>query len=93
VIEEIDNETEILYKDAYVVIEETDLVTLIKNCRQKNLQPGQQIGIISYNDTPLEEILLDGITVISTDHAKMGESAAGLWKTKKKRSKTHSLLS
>jgi DNA-binding transcriptional regulator YhcF (GntR family) len=78
VIEEIDNGTEIFDKDAYVVIEETDLVTLIKNCRQKNLQPGKQIGIISYNDTPLKEILLDGITVISTDHVKMGESAARL---------------
>jgi DNA-binding LacI/PurR family transcriptional regulator len=39
---------------------------------------GKDVGIISYNETPLKEILLDGITVISTDHAKMGELAAQL---------------
>lgn len=78
VVEEIVDEVDIYDKDAFVVIEETDLVALIKNCRKKKLQPGKQIGIVSYNDSPLKEILLDGITVISTDHVKMGESAARL---------------
>lgn len=61
---------------AYIVIEETDLVNLIKNCRSAKLKVGKDIGIISYNETPLKEILLDGISVISTDHGKMGETAA-----------------
>ena len=60
----------------YIVIEETDLVNLIKNCRSGKLRVGKDIGIISYNETPLKEILLDGISVISTDHTKMGETAA-----------------
>lgn len=64
--------------EAYIVIEETDLVNLIKTCRTKKLKVGKDIGIISYNETPLKEILLDGISVISTDHAKMGETAAKL---------------
>jgi DNA-binding LacI/PurR family transcriptional regulator len=34
------------------------------------------VGIISYNDSPLKEILLDGITVMTTDHVKMGQTAA-----------------
>jgi DNA-binding LacI/PurR family transcriptional regulator len=34
------------------------------------------VGIISYNDTPLKEVLLDGITAISTDFHKLGEQAA-----------------
>ena len=78
IINEITPDSAIRSKEIYVVIEETDLVNLIKNCRSKNLQPGKDIGIISYNDTPLKEILLDGITVISTDHNKMGELAARL---------------
>ena len=65
-------------KEAWIVIEETDLVNLIKKCMSGNLKIGKDIGIISYNETPLKEILLDGITVISTDHAKMGETAARL---------------
>ncbi|WP_423146161.1 GntR family transcriptional regulator [Rubrolithibacter danxiaensis] len=64
--------------DVYIVIEETDLANLIKICRQSHLKPGHDIGIISYNDTPLKEILLEGITVISTDHELMGRTAATL---------------
>lgn len=62
--------------EAYVVIEESDLANIIKCCRNQGLKIGKDVGIISYNDTPLKEILLDGITVISTDHEKMGETAA-----------------
>ena len=64
--------------EAYIVAEDTDLVRLIKNCRTAKLKVGKDIGIISYNETPLKEILLDGISVISTDHSKMGEAAARL---------------
>ncbi len=44
----------------------------------KKLKIGKDVGIISYNETPLKEILLDGITVITTDHGFMGETAARL---------------
>ena len=37
---------------------------------------GQDVGIISYNETPLKEVLLDGITVISTDFENLGKKAA-----------------
>ena len=78
VLHEIDNDHEVNNKEAYIVIEETDLVTLIKKTRSAGLTIGKDTGIISYNETPLKEILLDGITVISTDHPKMGEMAARL---------------
>ncbi len=78
IITEIEEETVINKKEAYIVIEEADLVTLIKSCQTKKLTIGKDIGIISYNDTLLKEILLDGITVISTDHQLMGETAAHL---------------
>lgn len=78
VIREIKPVTEVTKGTAYIVIEETDLVQLIKHCNSKKLKPGKDIGIISYNETPLKEILIDGITVLSTDHAKMGETAARL---------------
>ena len=78
VINEIEPATPVNKKEMYIVIEETDLVTLIKTCRTKGLKIGKDVGIISYNETPLKEILSDGITVISTDHQKMGETAATL---------------
>lgn len=79
------NETTIPHeKEAYIVIEETDLVNLIKHCRAKGLQLGQDVGLISFNETPLKEILAEGITVISIDHEQMGEMAAWMILDKKK---------
>lgn len=78
VLDEINEHTTIAPKQAYIVIEESDLCNLIKKARAKNLPIGKDIGIISYNDSPLKEILLDGITVITTDHSQMGETAAKL---------------
>ena len=78
IIDEITEDTIISKKEAYIVIEETDLVTLIKSCQTSGLKIGKDVGIISYNETVLKEILLDGITVISTDHHQMGETAATL---------------
>jgi len=62
--------------DVYIVIDDDDLAALIKSCRRHGFVPGADIGIISYNDTVLKEVLEDGITVISTDFEKMGETAA-----------------
>lgn len=78
VLAEINDDTPISAGEAYIVIEENDLCSLIKISRENNLLIGKNLGIISYNDSPLKEILLDGITVISTDHIKMGETAARL---------------
>lgn len=63
-------------KQVYVVIEEIALANLIKSSKNRNYKIGKDVGLLSYNDTPLKEILLDGISVISTDHSKMGETAA-----------------
>jgi len=76
IIEELTLDHQISKGETYIVIEEQDLATLIKICRAKNLTVGKDIGIISYNDTPLKKLLLNGITVISTDHQKMGTTAA-----------------
>lgn len=78
IIEEIDPKKVISKKELYIVIEETDLVNLIKCCQLQKLKIGKDVGIISYNDTPLKEILLGGITVISTDHHQMGVTVAKL---------------
>jgi DNA-binding LacI/PurR family transcriptional regulator len=52
------------------------LVELIKKIEGTDLKVGKDVGILSYNDTPLKEILLNGISVITTDHETMGRTAA-----------------
>ena len=76
IVSEIEEDTPIRAGEAYVVIEETDLASLVKKCRAEGLTIGRDVGIVSFNDTPLKEILANGITVLSTDHERMGELAA-----------------
>jgi DNA-binding LacI/PurR family transcriptional regulator len=82
ILDKVYPEMELRPKDAFIVIEENDLVNLVKQVREQLYEPGREIGIISYNDTPLKELL--GITVISTDFKLMGETAAYMIKKNKK---------
>lgn len=61
---------------AYLAIKDSDLVEIIKTATLKGLRLGSEIGVVSYNDTPMKEIVDGGITVISTDFKKMGALAA-----------------
>lgn len=81
VIPTIFPDMELQPKDAYITIEENDLVCLIKQMRDQDLRLGEDVGVISYNDTPLKDLL--GITVISTDFKVMGETAAYMIKKRK----------
>jgi DNA-binding transcriptional regulator YhcF (GntR family) len=68
--------------DAFLVVSDQDLIELLKISIARKWEPGKDFGIISYDDTPLKEILSGGISVISTDFKKMGESAADMIKDK-----------
>ncbi|MCM8568507.1 GntR family transcriptional regulator [Gramella jeungdoensis] len=74
ILDEIYEDMELQKRDVYITIEEMDLVNLVKQMRERNMKPGEDIGVISYNETPLKELL--GITVITTDFKAMGETAA-----------------
>ena len=69
---------------AYFVIRDSDLVTIIKTCRKKGLILGKDVGVVSYNDAPMKQIVGGGITVISTDFELMGLKAAEFVKNKQK---------
>ena len=58
--------------EVYFVLDDTNLIVLIKKIRKEQLVLGKDIGIISYNDTLLKEVFEGGITTISTDFKKMG---------------------
>lgn len=82
ILEQIYDDMDLESKDAYIIIEENDLVNLVRQVRAKNLTMGEEIGIISYNDTPLKDLL--GINVVSTHFKAMGETAAHMVLTNKK---------
>ncbi|RYE35449.1 MAG: GntR family transcriptional regulator [Sphingobacteriaceae bacterium] len=63
---------------AYINLMENDLVALIEKIISSQFEIGKQIGVISYNETSLKKIILNGITTISTDFKEMGTLAAQL---------------
>ncbi len=67
---------ELSRREVYITLMEEDLVDLIKKTKKLDFKPIRDVGIISYNENPIKEILLDGITVISTDFEEMGRVAA-----------------
>jgi DNA-binding LacI/PurR family transcriptional regulator len=64
--------------DVYVSVMEDDLVLLLERIITEKLEVGKQVGIISYNETPYKQFLLNGITTVSTDFEQMGRMAANL---------------
>ena len=64
--------------EVYINLMESDLVTLIERIMDGQFEVGKQVGVISYNETPLKKIILNGITTISTDFQMMGERTAEL---------------
>ena len=86
--------SEIIFKDFenatlerdtfYLVILDNDLVSLVKKIKENGWTPRREVGILAYNDSPLKEVLLDGITVVSTEHEAMGKRLADLVRDNRK---------
>ena len=72
------NDINIFREEVYVVVSDNDLYELLKYIKKKGWEPGKDIGIVSYNDTPVKELLFDGITTISTNHDMIGKIAADM---------------
>ncbi|MGB5982120.1 MAG: GntR family transcriptional regulator [Nonlabens sp.] len=62
----------------YLTLDDQDLIYLIKSIKESSLEIARDIGIISYNDTMLKEVVADGITTISTDFELMGTTLASM---------------
>lgn len=64
--------------EVFINLMEEDLVVLLDKVQAMQWQPGKDVGIISYNETPLKRFILNGITTISTDFKAMGEATANM---------------
>ena len=60
----------------YFLVSDRTLAYFLDQCEQNNFEPGKDVGVISYNDTPMKKYVKNGITVISTDFNLMGQKAA-----------------
>ncbi len=68
-------------KEVYLILHgqfDMELIKLARVAKELRLKPGRDFGIISYNESPMSEIVLDGLTTISADFVQMGKLAAGM---------------
>lgn len=70
------NNRELSKGELYILLEDKNLIRIIKRLKEQDLTLAEEIGIISYNDTLLKEIVEGGITSISTNFNLMGERLA-----------------
>ena len=75
VVNALDNAT-IQSKSIYLLYSDAELISLLKETESRGWLPGREIGIITYDDTPMKEILAGGISVLTTDFKYMGTVVA-----------------
>ncbi len=76
----------------YFIIDNIDLYAIIKDCKEKNLKLGVDVGILSHNDGPMKEIIADGITTYGTDFGLMGTKSAQFVLTREKIQETMPMI-
>lgn len=62
--------------ELYLLVSDRTMALLLNEIQNKQLEIGQDIGILSYNETPLKKYVRNGISVISTDFKVMGKQIA-----------------
>lgn len=66
-------EHEIKKGEAYVTINDNDLIYLLNVCKNRKWELGKDVGVLSYNETPLKQVIRDGISVISCNFEQMAD--------------------
>lgn len=61
---------------AYISVSDRILGLFLEQCREKGLEPGKDIGFLSYNETPMKKFIYKGISVITTDFKELGTKGA-----------------
>jgi len=61
---------------AYISVSDRMLGMFLEQCRTKNLEPGTDVGFLSYNETPMKQFIYKGISVVTTDFNQLGVKAA-----------------
>ncbi len=69
---------EIKKGDAFIVVDDHDLERIVRYSIDKGYTLGEQLGILSYNETSLKGVIANGITTVSTDFAHMGKTMASI---------------
>lgn len=76
VYNEILDDTPIEENCFYLVVKQEDVVKIVKKGRQNNFKPGENYGLLAYNENPFFEVIENGISSIGIDWRQMGKVAS-----------------
>lgn len=69
--------------EVYILPSDRNLINLVKRCWEKGWKLGEDVGVISINESALKEVVANGISTISTDFKQMGKTLADFVENKK----------
>jgi DNA-binding LacI/PurR family transcriptional regulator len=72
------DEDEMRLDEIYFTLADCDLAKAIHYASKKGLEVGKDIGLIGYNDSCFKELLVGGISVVSSQPQQMGKMAADM---------------
>ncbi|WP_233702599.1 GntR family transcriptional regulator [Hyunsoonleella flava] len=61
---------------AYITVNDRTLYELLDQCIANNFELGKDVGLLSYNETPIKRFTFKGISVVSVDFKEFGAIAA-----------------
>ncbi|UWY30286.1 winged helix-turn-helix domain-containing protein [Flavobacterium sp. TR2] len=61
---------------AYISVSDRILGYFLEQCKEKDFEPGKDVGFLSYNETPMKKFIYKGISVVSTDFNELGTKAS-----------------
>lgn len=62
----------------YMVIRDEELQAIAPRIKAQGLRPGQDIGVLGFNESSMKEELLGGISTIKLDYKKMASQSAAM---------------
>lgn len=60
----------------YIFVSDSDMWNILLDCRNQTLQIGEEVGLLSFNDHIMKDLIFDGITTISTSFTDMAKETA-----------------
>ncbi|HTN39322.1 MAG TPA: hypothetical protein VL053_19760, partial [Arachidicoccus sp.] len=79
------NASDIKADEIYIILNrqlDQELIDILKTIKDKEIVLGKEVGVISYNESPINEFIMNGLTVLSTDFYEMGKWAGEMIKNK-----------
>lgn len=65
--------------EVYIVVGgqlDRELFDILRTAQENGFKLGEDIGVVSYNDSPINEFIINGLASLSTNFAQMGRIAA-----------------